>query len=295
MKKATVFISCGQRNETEKKFGNWLERYFKPKYDVYFAEEVHSSKPLLTSIFSALRESEYFVSFNPYREETRDVGSVFVQQEIAIAAFLKMQMISFHERGVSKIEGIASGLHLNSIEIKEPDDMKYHLDKKTKDWDPTSKNQLFLEFDNPHTNVQISNHPTKPLSNWYHISVFNGSSYEHAKSCRAYVETIEDLDKKQMVPLQYKLELIWSGIGSPSVSITKQKTRDFDAIYTIQGSKLWQFQSLQTSTVYKYPNLGDGRYKITYLVVSDNFPDSLLEVELELLNDQAKVTNQKVL
>lgn len=71
MRKARVFISCGQSNKREKRIGFAVESYFKNdrKFETYFAERVHSPEALTESIFSFLQKSEYFVfiDFNEKR------------------------------------------------------------------------------------------------------------------------------------------------------------------------------------------------------------------------------------
>lgn len=292
MKKSTVFISCGQRDDREKAFGDKLVNYFQSKdFETYFAEHIHSSKPLLQSILDSLKESEYFVAWNPYREKVGDVGSLFVQQEIAVAASLGLPSLYFYDKGVSKTVGMSGALHLNGIEINSITILERELDKLTKTWDNTSKNQLFLEFGNEHKNVSVLNDPTQPLSNWYHLIVQNECSFQQAKNCRAYISNIRDSGGQDLIS-EYKQELIWAGIGAGTISITKKTKRDADAIWTLQGSGQWRFQSIQTSTVYAYPILTDGEYDITYLVVSDNMPDAHLEVKVRLDNDLATVISQ---
>jgi hypothetical protein len=118
MLKARVFISCGQRNNREKSFGNYLVEYFQEKgFETYFAEEIHDSKPLLLSILDALKESEYFIAFNPNREDSGDVGSIFVQQEIAIAASARIPSLYFYSAGVNKLKGMSGGMHLNACQL----------------------------------------------------------------------------------------------------------------------------------------------------------------------------------
>jgi hypothetical protein len=118
MLKARFFISCGQRNNREKSFGNYLVEYFQEKgFETYFAEEIHDSKPLLLSILDALKESEYFIAFNPNREDSGDVGSIFVQQEIAIAASARIPSLYFYSAGVNKLKGMSGGMHLNACQL----------------------------------------------------------------------------------------------------------------------------------------------------------------------------------
>lgn len=296
MKKSTVFISCGQVNDREKSFGNKIVEYFQNKgFDTYFAEHIHCSKPLLQSILEALKESEYFVAWNPYRENEGSCGSLFVQQEIAVAASLELPIIYFFDKGVNKTSGMSGALHLNGIEINNVSRLESELDKLTSKWGNTSKNQLFLELGNEHKNVTVLNDPRQPLSTWYHVIVQNGSSFKQAKNCRAYVENIIKSIDGQDLSSEYKQELIWAGTGAWAINITSKTKRDIDAIWTLQGSGQWRFQSIQTSTVYAYPILSDGEYEIIYLVVSENMPDARLEVKIKLENDLAVITNQKQL
>lgn len=295
MKKSTVFISCGQVDDREKSFGNKMVEYFQNKgFDTYFAEHIHCSKPLLQSILEALKESEYFVAWNPYRNKEGSCGSLFVQQEIAVAASLGIQSLYFYDKGVDKTIGMSGALHLNGIEINDVVHIEKELNKLTIGWDNTSKNQLFLEFGREDKDIAVNNQPS-PLSNWYHIVVVNGCTFKHAKNCRVYIEKISNLINNQDLNFDYKQELVWAGTGVGVVSITSKSKRDVDAIWTFQRSEKWMFQFIQTSTVYAYPSLSDGRYKITYFVVSDNFPNAAIEIELILQNDVATVLNQKQL
>ena len=96
MRKARVFISCGQSTDREKNIGLAVEAYFKNerRFETYFAERVHSSDALTENIFSFLSQSEYFIFIDFKRDSIggNDYrGSLFVNQEIAIATFLKLQ------------------------------------------------------------------------------------------------------------------------------------------------------------------------------------------------------------
>ena len=109
MRKARVFISCGQRTDREKNIGMEVDRHFKKRgFDTYFAEKVHSPEALTEHIFTYLRNSEYFVFIDFKREKINENdyrGSLFVNQEIGISTFLKIPGIGFHEKNVKR-EGI---------------------------------------------------------------------------------------------------------------------------------------------------------------------------------------------
>ncbi len=150
MRKARVFISCGQRNDREKKIGFEVEDFFKNKgFITYFAERVHSPEALTENIFSNLKASEYFVFIDFKREKLDDNnhrGSLFVNQELAIATYLKIPNLGFHEHGVVR-EGIANYQIYNTISFKDVNDILDHLKVETQNWDVNSVNELLIDFD----------------------------------------------------------------------------------------------------------------------------------------------------
>jgi hypothetical protein len=123
----------------------------------------------------------------------------------------------------------------------------------------------------------------------------NGSSYKQSSNTMAYVQKIKNATSSTSIATKYQCELIWAGTGIHSLVLRSNTTRDFDAIYTVQGSRLWNFQTLQTSTIYAYPQLSDGVYEIIYSVMSDNFPSAKLKVLVKLENDNVQLLNQKQL
>lgn len=293
MLKAKVFISCGQVTLEEKKTGTELVSYFeKNGFEPYFAEEVHNSLGLTQSIYDNLRTSEYFVCIN-FRRKDCKYGSLFVQQELAIASYNELPLVAFHQPGV-KLNGVAKYLHVNSIQFNDFHDIILNLDKLTKTWDPRSKNQFRLSFGNEHYNVAIQNQ-NNILSNWYHIIVENLSSHFIATNVYVFIESIYDIKNKQEIfgENEYKNELVWAGTGRASVTIPYKAKRDIDAIFTVHDSKQWLFQEVNTSTSYRYPQLTDGHYKIIYTIQSDNFPEAKTELEVLLENDKLNLLREE--
>ena len=293
MLKAKVFISCGQRTPEEKSIGTQLVSYFeKNGFEPYFAEEVHSPLGLTQSIYDNLRTSEYFVCIN-FEREDGVYGSLFVQQELAIASYEKLPLVAFHQPAV-KLSGVAKYLHVNSIEFNSFKDIILNLDRLTKTWDAQSKNQFRLSFGNEHLNVVIHNQ-NNVLSNWYHITVENLSSIFTAKNCYAYIEEIQDVQNKKSVfgENEYKNELIWAGTGRIDVNIPYKAKRDIDALYAIHGTGQWIFQEPNTSTIYRYPQLADGHYKIIYAIHSDDLPEAKIELEVSLINDKLTLIKER--
>jgi hypothetical protein len=278
MRKARVFISCGQRNENEKQIGKHVEAYFKDKgFETYFAEMVHSSEALTENIFRFLAESEYFIFIDFKRDELSNGsfrGSLFVNQEIAIATFLKINGLGFIEKDVAR-EGILQYQIYNAITFSDEEGIFSKLDELIADWDTESVNELQILFDpeSINRNVVLLDSPGQPHSDWYHLEVRNRNKTKHAFSCVGYVSRIKGLatDETMAIPTN---ELVWAGIGELSVNLIAGTARELDAFFLIQGEGLIRFHQRPSSTSnprYHLPALPRGRYLIEYMVISSNF------------------------
>jgi predicted nucleic-acid-binding Zn-ribbon protein len=285
VRKARVFISCGQKPE-EKPIGLKVAKYLRRKgFDPYFAEEIQTPEALTKEIFDSLRNSEYFVAINFQRKKLKkgDIGSLFIQQEFAIAAFLRISMIAFH-KGNIKPAGVGEHLILKSIAFESYENIIRYLSREVKKWDPNSTHQLKLESGNHHSNFVTANAPPgTPLSNWFHIVVQNRSNSIYCKNCYGYIEMISDLKANKLLfgAGDYKTELLWAGTNDVTVNIPQGGKRDLDMLTWYQGTNIVTFQQRTTSTGYKYPDLPFGKYYIVYGVISDNFPTAKIEIEIE--------------
>jgi hypothetical protein len=131
MDRPTIFISCGQFTEAERKLGKQIAHMVRTltSYDPFFAEEVQDLNGLDANILEALRNCVGFITvLHPRGEITRPDGSditrasVWIEQEIAIATYIRrvekrnLPIIAFKHKSVSR-EGIRTLLQLNPIEF----------------------------------------------------------------------------------------------------------------------------------------------------------------------------------
>lgn len=278
MRSARVFISCGQRDSREQNVGMAVKQYFTDRgFEAYFAELVHSSEALTENIFRFLNDSEYFVFIDFKRERLagdEHRGSLFVNQELAIATFLQLPGIGFTEKGVKR-EGILDYHIYNAIPFEEGTQILAALKEETAGWNPSSVNELAIRYD-PNATTKgtlLSNWPGNPPSDWYHLEVLNRNKRKHALSCIGYVTEIHRLESDQKYNLP-TIELNWSGIGEVTANIIAGGRRDLDAFFVVQGHDhvLFHERSLGTTNPrYHLPKLVPGRYEIEFAVVSANF------------------------
>jgi len=146
--KALIFISCGQFTPDEICLGTEIERFIKEEtpFEPYFAEQQNTLEGLVANILSALGRAVGFIGIMHHRGNivapdgkriTR--GSVWIEQEIAIAAFMqhvlarKMEIVLYLQKGISR-EGIRSQLRLKPVEFDSNTDVLRDLRARVPAW-----------------------------------------------------------------------------------------------------------------------------------------------------------------
>ncbi|HXI25557.1 MAG TPA: hypothetical protein VNG71_16950 [Pyrinomonadaceae bacterium] len=159
--KPLVFISCGQFTDDEISLGKAVESLIQNEtsFDAYFAEQQNSLDGLTTNILSNLNRAAGFIAIMHHRGEFDTPhehlirASVWVEQEIAIAAFIqhvlgrRIEVAVYIQRGISR-EGIRQQLRLKPVEFDQSDEVLADLRKRVKSWavEATSPQPLQAEW-----------------------------------------------------------------------------------------------------------------------------------------------------
>ena len=297
--RAKVFVSCGQRKNTEEaalsiKIKELLEgKGFEP----YIAIEQQSLSGLSENIFRELNTSDYYLFVDFKREQLANMascrGSLYTNQELAIAAFLKKPVIAFQETGVESNDGMLGSLQVNPIPFSDRIILCEMIDKEVEErgWDNRSKNKLeisYLRFVD--TNLIINGQfiPAR----FFHLNVENKNLEKNALDCYAYAIRIFDKRKNQEVPVK-AVELKWAGYVFPNATILKKLPRPLDAFFIFKGKpNELRFTSYSDSTEFMASIVGPGDFEITYEVASANFPEAIASFVIHLDNDIEKITIQ---
>lgn len=122
-----VFISCGQANDNEINVAKQLEKWLAHEgFDPYVAIQTQSIYDVNSGIIANLVNSDYYIYINFKREkisENNFRGSLFTNQELAIAYYLKFDYtIFFEQKGVLR-EGILNYITANSIQFIDYNDI----------------------------------------------------------------------------------------------------------------------------------------------------------------------------
>jgi hypothetical protein len=143
----TIFISCGQYTDAEKRLGKQISEMVRTLTDCvpFFAEEVQDLNGLDANIPSALHDCVGFITvMHPRGEIRRPDGSlvrasVWIEQEIAIATYIQqvekrnLPIIAFKHKSVGR-EGIRDLLHLNPFEFTDEAEIVTELPKRLAAW-----------------------------------------------------------------------------------------------------------------------------------------------------------------
>ncbi len=277
---AKIFISCGQ-NESDPREIRIAETVSKlvagAGFEPYLAIKTQDGKSFRENIFKELNQSEYFLFIDLKREQIfrwpfQRRGSLFCHQELAVASFLELESAFFHEYGLIR-EGLGKYVQSNSIGFRAESELYEKIKICLKKWNHEWKNALSLTIDPKTPSIPNWTNNQKLKSAWYHLLIHNNHKSKHAQNCAAYLESWIDLSNGQETRPK-TVELHWAGCNLPSIIVLPKSDRPLDAfcIYENNDQQLI-VPSFSTSTEFNPAVLGPGEYKLTYRIISSNFPD----------------------
>ena len=147
-----VFISCGQGNDAERQIASQLTTcLINHGYDPYVAIETQSIQDVNTSIIGNLKLSDYYIFIDFARDQIgtkNDIfrGSLFTNQELAIANMLEFEKVLYLKQDNVILEGIGKYLLSNAIPFKAQSDVPSLVEDAIdrKGWDPSYSRHLSL-------------------------------------------------------------------------------------------------------------------------------------------------------
>jgi len=237
---------------------------------------------LRENIFKRLEDADYLVFIDFRREEIKlnsgdsiHRGSLFSNQELAIASFLEIPALILQENGVKQLDGMLGALQANAKGFSDrsclPDVVSGLLGEKLRsgEWQNQTRNMLSLEIaDPPYTDARQTNHF---MRRFYHIAVHNHHHKKAALYCYAHLDAILNLGTNKKTQLK-TIEIKWAGTTLSGVRIGPNSVREFDAINFYLHSPIQPIFWPITDSPEYYPRLdGSGNYLLNFSVVSQNF------------------------
>ena len=323
--RARVFISCGQRKDTdylttitpdtlelrtpELTMANQIsEELKKLGFEPYVALEQQTLEGVKEAIFKRLENVEYFLFVDFRREgllkegensfysgECR--GSLFSNQELAIARFQGYEVLAFQEKGVKKEDGILKYIQANCMTFSSRKNLvKTVVAEVRKNWNPNWRNELVLERENDDfedERVVWGN------GRWFPIKIINQHKDRFARHCVAYAERIRDIQNNKTIELEL-VELKWKNTTTVDVSIPPRQFRYLDGIHvsTNNPHMAWLGMNYQVAnweklhTNFQIRLAGD--YEIECVVFSEDFSPARAKFKLHVGMQMQDAKFQKI-
>lgn len=316
--KSRVFISCGQKDEEEKKIATEIEtRLSELGYEPYVAIHKQSTGSLISNILLILKVCEYYLFVDFRREmliidsridpisydedklqQVEHRGSLFSNQELAISTYLEKPLIAFQEKGVKKRDGLLSAIQANVIMFEDRRNLVDEIIRKVKvDWRSNWRNQIiFKDIEGKSVFPEYIDEygPSKWPARFFHINVENLHKDTSAYNCVAYLESYKVISKtvteRNAIEIIWEpIELKWKGMKTQSVLIPPKTDRKFDAVYIYENIPQTAYVGINPFLVdlssYLETLEGVEIFELNYVVYSDNFQPIRSTYILELKED----------
>ena len=283
--KSRVYISICLKKEIED--AKWVQILIRnlaeSGFDANPVFEETTLKGIKENVFGQLKQSDYFILIDFPREQLvmdNDFrGSLFGNQELAIASYLGLKTLVFQQKGIKKFDGMIKSLEIPPVVFKKTPELPDLIIKKIKEtgWKNSWKNGIHLnnsQLSQTIGNIQLKKADGSIVQSKvtnYQIKVENLNPHQPAFNCIGYIQSIKNLKTKELVPLK-SCELKWSGFTLPDASIMPESYRELEALYQVhERPDQILFKTFSDTNAGITVSPGNSEYEITYLVVSRNY------------------------
>lgn len=295
-----MFVSCGQKRDSDERIiADRVAAVLKQMgFDPYVAFVEQTLNGLKENIFAHLDGSEYFLFIDYKRDLLKDRadsrGSLFSNQELAIASYLGISALVLQEQGIVPLDGMMGVFQANAYTFTARSELPDFVGKLVqekidkKEWSPIWKNKLLLEIQGePSTARSRDIHGNPAAYAFYHLGVKNCHFKKTALNCCVFLESAFDVETEKCLPFR-TVEFKWAGTTLPAVMIAPNTIRLFDAFkkplsvmiggVAVAGPfkenallEVVEFSTFSDSTEFMPRITKAGIYDLTYGIYSSNF------------------------
>lgn len=240
-------------------------------FEPYIAVDEKSLRGLRENIFPQLQSAEYFLFIDFKREELPGGagcrGSLFTNQELAIASLLDLEVLAFQEKGVKRLDGMLQALQVNATPFTDNAELLRLIEAEASArWKPDWRAELAMGVHRLPADGMWRNNWSRFLSG----IAFNRHARKDALDCNVYLERVRrhPADWMERQPVEAK----WGGCWLPSVRIGSGKNRHFDAVRVEHETpRIAHFNTFSDSWLYGQPLEGPGEFGLEYAVYASGF------------------------
>jgi len=250
-----------------------------------------SLRGLTDNIFRQLAVSEYVVFVDFKREQFANSaeyrGSLFTHQELAVAAFLDLEVLAFQEEGVRQLDGMIRFLQANAFRFDDRASLPQLVTAKVKErgWSPVWRKTLRLERDPTQfvdaESVDAYGRPAG-VRRFFQGNVMNRHRSMVAAHAYVYLDRLVRVSDGEALPLK-TIELKWAGYIYPNAVIRPGFPREFDCCWVHHDfPSQARFAVFADSPEYSPVINGPGQFHLRFTAVAERFEPQSLDLSLTL-------------
>jgi hypothetical protein len=299
-----IFISCGQVTINERTIATNISTLLKSRgFNPYVAIEAQSIEDINNEIIGRLKRSDYYVFIDLRRERisgylgwTKYRGSLFSNQELAIAYALGFEHVLFLRQQGVILEGIAKYILSNARTFRRFEEVVTLVESEvnTRAWESTYSRNLFTEYIRFFSGVYYKDHtlPQHQVRQICHVGVRNGRTNDVAVNVIAHLIEIIPLGNSAFDHVD-TTDLKWATQMGYTRNIPPGETVPFDAFALDERNPCHVYMHSLSDTHPRLPIISQvGRFILRYQIYSENFSVSEFKVELNLTGQIATTTAQ---
>lgn len=287
---AKVFISCGQSSEKErevaKKISDWfLSNGFIP----YVAICAQNLSDVNFVIINELKTSDYYVFIDFKRDILRGAeyrGSLFTNQELAIAYVLKFEKAIFLKHEDVKLEGMTQYMTSNAITFKNDAEVIEKVKRLTKEykWSNTYSRHLVIDEIILSGRCNYTERGETVRGNILAAKIKNNRTDIAAFNTVSRLEFIEFNGEKKESPNKNLLKV--SGQSGYNQIIWPQSFGQFDLLMISNASPICIYLNCLNDVRPKRPIINVfGKYNLYYSVIAEFYPRLDFSISISFHNN----------
>lgn len=291
-----VFISCGQATDEERQVASDLRDYFTERgFQPYVAIRVQSIQDVNSAIISELKLADFyvFVDFGrdalPTPQEHQRRGSLFTNQELAIAYILGFEKVIFLQQENVLLEGLLRYMASNAARFSSATEVmpavQHLVDERA--WDPRYSRHLVV--DGVHWSdgiIEFGSHTGERLvGRFLYLDIHNRRTNLAAFNCVARLASISHPPAPPQ-PSPDRSHLKVTGHPGFVQTIWPSSNGAFDILLVKAQDGGSIFLNNALDVIPKPPILSTpGDYRLHYEVLAEGFPILQLAVDLQATGD----------
>jgi len=291
-----VFISCGQATDEERNLASDLRHWFGSQgFDPYVAIQAQSIQDVNSGIIAELRKADYYVFVDFPREgfvthDGKQVrrGSLFTNQELAIAYILGFDKVLFFQHKDIVLEGLLRYMAANATKFEQSSDIVDLVRNAVaaRGWNPRYSRHLVATNLNWSSQLIQYNNP-RGLSL---VGRFLYVDIENRRNDIGAVHTVAQLARitypdNQEVPSPDSSYLKATTFQGYTHVIRPESRRTFDLLVVCPGSGHIYLNSSLDVTPLQPIITAPGNYSLHYEVFAESFPVLQFSLRLQVTGD----------